>query len=264
MSSHLMEEPWLRACKRLPVGGKARFRCCGRTPAAVLFHKVDAYEMYCHRCHQPAYVKKQFIQLGAATVEPSVQPVPAQIISVSQASPEIQSLAYSFIVSKGLMPDMAGDVSWAPEKKRLLFPVSSGTYLARAMTEYQIPKWLQMGPPVQYAVAAPDAAEHVKTVVLVEDWLSALKLRYVSQRWCGSTVLPVALLGTRLSPKLKSWLVDTKPNVLLALDGDSAGQAGTAVIHRTLRPFVEVREYSKPGHDPKDLQISEILEAFNV
>lgn len=257
-----MIEPWLAACQRLPVGGRSRFRCCGRTPAAVLFNNLDAWEMYCHRCKTMVKERKQFIQLQATTVEPEMQPVPAQLISISQASPEIQSLAYSFIVSKGLMPDMAGDVSWAPEKKRLLFPVSSGTYLARAMTEYQNPKWLQMGPPVQYAVAVPDAAESVQTVVLVEDWLSALKLRYVSQKWCGSTVLPVALLGTRLSPKLKEWLVSTSLPVLLALDSDSAGQAGTVEIRRTLRPFVNVREHFF-GCDPKEAQIKQILEAFD-
>lgn len=259
-----MIEPWLAACQRLPVGGRSRFRCCGRTPAAVLYNNIDAWEMYCHRCKQTAFERKQFIQLNSVVIEPEVQAVPAEVVRISQARPEIQSLAYSFLVSKGLMPEMAGDVSWSPEKKRLLFPVSSGTYLARAMTQYQNPKWLQLGTPVQYAPAMPEQPECIQQIALVEDWLSALKLSYVSTRWFSSKVLPVALLGTRLSPKLKAWLVHTKLPVLLALDGDSAGQAGMGVIHRTLRPFVEVREYSKPGHDPKDLQIAEILEAFNV
>lgn len=291
----MSDAPWLAACKRLAVGQTARFRCCGSTPAAVLYNKPESWQMYCHRCKQPAVELKQFVSLVQPQVLPRVLPAPAHLISVSQASAEIKAHAYSFMVSKGLMPEMLEDALWSEELKRLIFQTGPGTYIARAMHSYQQPKWLMLGGAQSYAiapaqvgiaqtsahtmhsvqntrsinaVAAPvkalDAVADADLLILTEDYLSARKVQYVATHYssCGN-VLAVSLLGTRLQLQLKSRLVQANKPVLLMLDGDPAGDAGTARIARELRPFVPVRSYQIQGLDPKDMQVQQILEGLN-
>lgn len=260
----MSDAPWLAACKRLAVGQTARFRCCGRTPAAVLYNKPESWQLYCHRCKQTAIERKQFVSLVQPQVLPRVLPAPAHLISVSQASAEIKAHAYSFMVSKGLMPDMLEDALWSEELKRLVFKTGPGTYIARAMHEYQQPKWLMLGGAQSYAVGAPakalDAVADAGLLILTEDYLSARKIQYVATHYssCGD-VLAVSLLGTRLQLQLKSKLVQANKPVLLMLDGDVAGDAGTARISLELRPFVPVNSYQIPDKDPKDMTVQEIL-----
>ena len=263
----MADAPWLSACKRLAVGQTARFRCCGRTPAGVLYNKPDAWELWCHRCKTYAKEPKQFVSLVQPQVLPRVLPAPAHLIRVSQAQPEIKAHAYSFMVSKGLMPEMLEDALWSDELKRLVFQTGPGTYIARAMQEHQQPKWLMLGGAQSYAVAAPakalDAPVDAGLIVLTEDYLSARKVQYVSERYMEPTsLLSISLLGTRLQLSLKSKIVQANKPVLLMLDGDAAGDAGTARISRELRPFVPVSSYQIPGLDPKDMQVNQILEGL--
>ena len=263
----MSDAPWLSACKRLAVGQTQRYRCCGRTPAAVLYNKPESWQMYCHRCKQTATERKQFVSLVQPQVLPRVLPAPAHLIRVSQASAEIKAHAYSFMVSKGLMPEMLEDALWSEELKRLVFQTGPGTYIARAMHSYQQPKWLMLGGMQSYAVAAPakapDAAAVAEVIVLTEDYLSARKVQHVaSQYWKSCTVVGIALLGTRLQLLLKSKIVQANKPVLLMLDGDPAGDSGTARISLELRPFVPVSSYQIPGLDPKDMQVHQILEGL--
>lgn len=263
----MSDAPWLSACKRLAVGQTQRYRCCGRTPAAVLYNKPESWQLYCHRCKQTAVERKQFVSLVQPQVLPRVLPAPALLIRISQASAEIKAHAYSFMVSKGLMPEMLEDALWSEELKRLVFQTGPGTYIARAMHSYQQPKWLMLGGMQSYAVAAPakalDAVADAGLVVLTEDYLSARKVQYVANRyWSQTTVLAVALLGTRLQLTLKSAIVQANKPVLLMLDGDPAGDSGTARISLELRPFVPVSSYQIPGLDPKDMQVHQILEGL--
>ena len=262
----MADAPWLAACKRLAVGQTARFRCCGRTPAGVLYNKPESWELYCHRCKSHERERKQFVSMAAPEVLPRVLPAPAHLIRVSRASAEVQAHVYSFMVSKGLMPDMLEDALWSEELKRLVFQTQPGTYIARAMHSYQQPKWLMLGGAQSYAVAAPakalDAVADAGVVVLTEDYLSARKVQYVTEHYSELNARVVALLGTRLQLPLKSKLVQANKPVLLMLDGDAAGDAGTARISRELRPFVPVRSYQIPGLDPKDMQVQQILEGI--
>lgn len=256
-----MDAPWLQACKRLAVGQTARFRCCGRTPAAVIFNKVDAWEMYCHRCHEPQKVRKQYVTLMQPEVLPRVLPAPAQLICISQTSAELQAQLYGFLMSKGIWPEMAGAVYYSEQLKRLVWDLQNGTYLARALHQYQSPKWVLMGQPAQYA----DAGTWLNTgvIVLTEDWLSALKVQYVSEKYGSEPVTAVALLGTRLSLPLKAKLIQLGKPVLLMLDGDGAGYAGRDTVQRTLKPFLQTRSYTIDGLDPKDMTCQQILEGLN-
>lgn len=266
MSSQGLDAPWLRAAKALAVGQSARFRCCGRTPAACIYNKTDSWQIYCHRCHVSATERKQFVSLVTPEILPKVIAAPAHLIRVSQASAEIKTHAYSFMVSKGLMPEMLEDALWSEELKRPVFQTGQGTYIARAMHSYQQPKWLMLGGAQSYAVAAParalDAPVDAGLIVLTEDYLSARKVQYVASKYSQAQVLATALLGTRLQLSLKSKIVQANKPVLLMLDGDAAGDAGTARISRELRPFVPVSSYQIPGLDPKDMQVNQILEGL--
>lgn len=260
----MADAPWLAACKRLAVGQTARFRCCGRTPAAVLYNKPEAWELYCHRCKSHERERKQFVSMAAPEVLPRVLPAPAQLIRVSQAPAEVQAHVYSFMVSKGLMPDMLEDALWSEELKRLVFQTQPGTYIARAMHSYQQPKWLMLGGAQSYAVAAPaKALDAVAVVVVTEDYLSARKVQHVASKYSQMQVAATALLGTRLQLSLKSKLVQANKPVLLMLDGDAAGDAGTARISRELRPFMPVSSYQIPDKDPKDMTVQEILSGLH-
>lgn len=253
----MTEAPWLQACKRLVVGQTARFRCCGRTPAAVLFNKPEAWQMYCHRCKESLSERKQYVSLVQPEVLPRVLPAPAQLIQISQTSAELQTQLYGFLVSKGIMPEMAGAVYYSEQLKRLVWDLQNGTYLARALHQYQQPKWVMLGEPASYAAAQP--LQHpTELVVLTEDWLSALKIQWVSKKYSSVPVTAVSLLGTRLALALKASLIQMNKPVLLMLDNDEAGWAGARMVQRTLKPFLPVHDRVLRD-DPKACNISEIL-----
>lgn len=256
-----MDAPWLQACKRLAVGQTARFRCCGRTPAAVLFNKPDTWQMYCHRCHTSLSERKQYVSLVQPEVLPRVLPAPAQLICISQTSAELQAQLYGFLMSKGIWPEMAGAVYYSEQLKRLVWDLQNGTYLARALHQYQQPKWVMLGQPAQYATTQSLSCECSRFTVLTEDWLSALKVSWVAGKYSSEPVTAVALLGTRLSLPLKAKLIQLGKPVLLMLDNDEAGWAGAKTIQRTLKPFLPVHDRVLRD-DPKACNISEILEGL--
>lgn len=260
MSGPPLDEPWLRAAKALAVGQSARFRCCGRTPAAVLYNKPDTWQLYCFRCHTSLSERKQYVSLVQPEVLPRVLPEPAQLIQIHQTSAELQAQLYGFLMSKGIWPEMAGAVYYSEQLKRLVWDLQNGTYLARALHQYQQPKWVMLGQPAQYASAQP--LQHpTEQVVLTEDWLSALKIQWVSKKYSSVPVTAVSLLGTRLSLALKAALIQMNKPVLLMLDNDEAGWAGAKVVQRTLKPFLPVHDRVLRD-DPKACHISEILEGL--
>lgn len=260
----MIDAPWLRACKRLPVGGSARIRCCGRDKAAVIYNKEASWEMYCNRCKQPQFERKQFVQQIKHVVERPVQPAPADLIRIGDASAEVQSAAYSLLAMKGIMPDMVEDVLWSNASRRMVFPISSSLYLGRAMTPAQHPKWVQYNGKSSFGYIAP-LSQSVQGIALTEDLLSAKKVAHASNRFGSGNIVVVALLGTRLDQKLKLLIAQNNWPVLLMLDGDAAGYDGIKRIRRELKAFsgLRVGEFTRPGDDPKDLEIATILEALN-
>lgn len=260
-----MEQPWLRACKRLAVGQTQRFRCCGRDAAGVLYNNQDAWEYYCHRCKQTARERKQYQRIELHP-EPRVQPsAPADAISVSRASAETQHYVYSFLATKGIMPEMVPEVEWSDSKQRIIFRAGSAV-LGRAVHPKQQPKWVMYGKPTPFAVAVPAVAPAVAararlTVVLTEDYLSSIKIQHAVTSYSALNVQAIAMLGTRLPTQLRAWLIQNQPQVVLMLDNDPAGRAGVVAAKRALRPFMHCREHYFSA-DPKDAEIKEILEAL--
>ena len=262
-----MDQPWLRACKRLAVGQRARFRCCGRDAAGGLYNNPDAWEYYCHRCKQVGKERKQYQRIQLQE-EPRVQPsAPADAICISQAPAETQSFIYGFLTTKGIMPEMVEDAEWSKEKQRIIFRVGSAA-LGRAVHARQQPKWVMYGHPIAFAVAAPAGEPDVAAaaplkVVLTEDYLSARKIQHAVTNYSALNVQAIAMLGTRLPTQLRAWLIQNRPEVILMLGNDPAGHAGVAAARLALRAFMQCREHYFAA-DPKDSEIKEILEALNV
>ena len=260
-----MDQPWLRACKRLAVGQRARFRCCGRDAAGVLYNNPDAWEYYCHRCKQVGKERKQYQRIQLQE-EPRVQPsAPADAICISQAPAETQSFIYGFLTTKGIMPEMVEDAEWSKEKQRIIFRVGSAA-LGRAVHALQQPKWVMYGQPIPFAAAAPAVAPDVAAaaplkVVLTEDYLSAIKYQHAITNYSVTNVQAIAMLGTRLPVQLRAWLIQNKPTVVLSLDNDQAGHSGAAMIRRALRPFMSCHEIYYDG-DPKEATIQELLDGI--
>lgn len=258
----MMDAPWLRAAKRLPVGGVERFRCCGSTKAAVIFNKPDAWEMYCHRCKSSPKERKQFVQMQRVQQEARVQPAPADVINIADARQSVQQNVYSFLATKGIMPDMVEDLQWSDTAQRLVFPVSSGLSLGRATTTWQNPKWIQYSGKSSFVACSP--SHTVTGIILTEDLLSAKKVQYAVNRFGTGDMAAVALLGTRLDKRLKLWIAQNNFPTLMMLDGDEAGHAGVARIKRELRPYVKTGIFYVGGKDPKDLTIKEILDGIEL
>lgn len=260
-----MDQPWLRACKRLPVGQRARFRCCGRDAAGVLYNNPDAWEYYCHRCKQVGKEHKQYQRIQLQE-EPRVQPsAPADAICISQTPAETQSFIYGFLTTKGIMPEMVEDAEWSKEKQRIIFRVGSAA-LGRAVHARQQPKWVMYGQPIPFAAAAPAVAPDAAAaaplkVVLTEDFLSAIKYQHAITNYSAMNVQAIAMLGTRLPVQLRAWLIQNKPKVILSLDNDQAGHSGAAMIRRALRPFMSCHEIYYDG-DPKEATIQELLDGI--
>lgn len=258
----MQDAPWLRIAKSLPVGGQRRFRCCGKDNAAVAFNNPADWSGYCHRCKEPMYVRKQFAEVPTIVHEEPVQAAPADVIKINDATAYEQELAYTFLISKGLMPDMVPNLCYSRAARRLVFPLSSTLSLGRAMMDWMKPKWMQYGGQSAFALTTP-RQQDVQGIVLTEDYLSALKVQYALNHFGDGNLVCAALLGTRLDRRLKLSIAQDKLPVLLMLDGDAAGYAGIERIRKDLRIYTEVKDYTIDGLDPKDMTMQQILEGAN-
>lgn len=258
----MQDAPWLRIAKSLPVGGQKRFRCCGSTKAGVAFNNPAAWSAYCHRCKEPMYERKQYAEAPTIQVERPVQPAPADVISINDASQYERELAYKFLISKGLMPDMVPNLCYSSDARRLVFPLSSTLSLGRAMMDWMQPKWIQFGGQSTFALTTPKK-QNAQAIVLTEDYLSALKVQYASNQFGSGDVVCAALLGTRLDRRLKLLIAQQATPTILMLDGDKAGYEGIERIRKDLRIYTDVRDYTIDGLDPKDMTMQQILEGLD-
>lgn len=170
----------------------------------------------------------------------------------------LQQFLYGFLIQKGIWPDMVGDVYYSEQYKRLVWKLSTGSYIARALHEYQHPKWVVMGESLQWVQLGNTGT----ITILTEDYLSALKVQQVSEKYSSLTVQAIALLGTRLPLGLKAQLIKEGKPIVCMLDDDEAGWNGTASIIKQLKPFVPVHDRHL-NVDPKAAQCSQILEALH-
>lgn len=256
-----MEAKWLQIAKNLPVGTSTRYRCCGSTKAGIAFNNVDSWSSYCFRCHTSLKEFKQYQSLSEGLQQHKVTEVPTDLQKLSECSEYIREVVYKFLLTKGIYPSMIQEAMYSAELKRVLFKVTQSVYMARALNQYQQPKWLQLGGRCQFAVVGqvPEPSK----IVLTEDLLSAIKINYVQREFGTGDVLAVSLLGTKLDTKLRAIIAQSGVPVLCMLDGDTAGYRGTERIQKDLQVHTQVSTYAEQGLDPKDLSCQKLLEVLN-
>lgn len=253
-----MEEEWLRQAKRLAIGQTSRYRCCGKTAAAVIRNETDKWSCLCFRCKGHHVERKQYAQLAVSEVLGRELTAPQDLKPLPELDVGLQQFLYGFLINRGIWPQMAGDVYYSEQYKRLVWKLSTGSYIARALHEYQQQKWVMLGKSLQWAQLGNTGT----ITVLTEDYLSALKVQQVSEKYSSQTVQAVSLLGTRLPLGLKAQLIKEAKPVVCMLDDDLAGWNGTASIIKQLKPFVPVHDRHL-NVDPKVAQCSQILGVIN-
>lgn len=253
----LPDNEWLAKAQALAVGQTKRTYHNEESRANLIVgNDIDRWWSYCHRCHEGGVVMKEHVVIGAEVEQQSrLMPWPSDALPPG-AVPDVYRSVYSQMLRKGIdlntmLPGVPMFLSVA--QGRLLLGSSQG-WLGRAIGPVQ-PKWCCYGqrPPV-YAMHPAD--QITGPVVLTEDYLSALKLR-----WSGVPATPVAVLGTSLHTRLMSALLPVT-EVFIAFDGDKAGRDGTVAVARRLRGLGKVvRECVVPdGLDPKDMHAKQLRE----
>lgn len=263
MSDRLPPDEWLPQAKALHVGQKRRVRHGFEATAAMdVYNNGDSWTAYCHRCHKNGWVPKQHQRIQEARVEPDrVQPVPADVIHITQAGQYEQRRIWELLVQKGCPPGvLPEEVIWYSQSSNRILLRQGKQALGRALNLKQLPKWLAYGewwnqPRVwwtRYRAAGP--------MVLVEDALSSYKVAKAIEHYAPeSNVSVLATLGTTVTSLLLPMVQGR--DVLCMYDGDKAGADGSAAVKRRLAVFGGTFKDIRPSQgDPKDMTLEAIYE----
>lgn len=259
------ETEWLGRAKRLAIGMHVRVKHLSERRAnMVIAHESDRYWCYCQACKEGGVVMKDHVLLGDAP------PVPAPAnrllpddLCLATEQPYVQPIS-AFLARKGMDFTFFGgnSVHYSPTQRRLVLQdAASGTSLGRDLTDRSAAKWI-----VYNTRSYTDGKylgglwPHPKSVcVVVEDAFSYFKIKWALRMFQQDFNVCCAL-GTRLSDNLVLDLTKCS-GVLLMLDGDSPGVAGTLDGSRRLRGVgIKVAGANAPwGLDPKDMQLHDIV-----
>lgn len=258
----LHRDDWLKAAQSLAIGQKRRIKHgFERTAALDVYNNEDSWSAYCHRCHVGGRVMKEHQSVRRAVLEPDrIQPVPATIKRLAEASEYEQRQAWSLLISKGCPPGVIPEEDlWIDQSVRRVMLTSkhSERCLGRALDTWRLPKWLPYGAwhgqPMVWTTRTGAGAQ-----VLVEDALSGYKVAKAIQLYAStSSVGVVATLGTVITDRFLPHLVSHP--VLCMYDGDSAGMDGLSAVRKRLAVWGQpVHDLRPVKGDPKN----ETLEAL--
>ena len=258
----LPHNEWLAKAQALPVGqSKRTYHNEENRANLVVGNDVDRWWAYCHRCHEGGVLMKEHVDLSQAVQQQErVMPWPADAVPFG-TDPVISQYAWRSMLGKGidLHTMLPGVPMYTSKDQQRLIVGSAQGWLGRALGNVQ-PKWVAYrspGKPVPvYATHPHDTVQG--TVVLTEDYFSALKIRWSTY---GRPLTGVACLGTSLHTRLLAAIL-VCDRVLVAFDGDGAGRDGTVAVARRLRALGKpVTELHVPdGLDPKDMRSDQIKE----
>lgn len=296
--SGLPYEEWLPLAQALPVGQTCRrwHRTEGR-PNLLVSNKPEGWSSWCFACNAGGFKPKEFVRVQPqAEPDRPRQGFPPDYIDIDECEPRVQYRIAVFLARKGLdlHHHLAGiHVGYSAAQDRLVLECWGQRpgvhWLGRALGDRQ-PKWITystvvsgyaeyampnpyspectvpsvrryLGPHIDQWLGRPETPATSRSFVVVEDYLSALKVAHAAPH-----ALPVASLGTRLSNSLVELILDSGGPVCIMYDGDQAGARGSSAGARRLRGLgVPVREVRPPaGLDPKDLTIQGIQELLEV
>lgn len=233
--SCLHPSEWLHLAKKLPVGRTERvYHGAEKRNNLVVKNLTDKYTAWCFACHKGGVHQKEFVKV-LDDVRPTNRKAgdPGFLRSINLALPDL-NIPYSDIVmflhSKHMTLDYIQHLNpqWSAQDKRIVLSTEDQC-VGRDITGHSPSKWYKYYGDCSYVRATP-AALAGKTVVLTEDLFSACKGCYFApDDW-----LFISLMGTSLYNDLLVQLLQAKEVVML-LDGDDAGRAGTHSVIRALR-----------------------------
>ena len=259
----MQEHEWLSVAQSLPVGMSKRiYHGAEHRPNLVVRNLPDKWTAYCFACKEYAEKHKDFVRI-LEEVQPSNQ-VDDNIGSlVSLDDPKAMYLAPMhdialFLHKKHMSISLLSpyNPAWDYTHKRLTLTLPSGL-IGRDIYGRSSIKWYVYYNAINYGSANGSNELNKDTLVLTEDFLSAIKL----QRYCPDYQV-IALLGTSLPKALERALIASKPSmVYMFLDGDEAGWRGTTKILRHIQCLgINAVDVSLESGDPRELSGAEIID----
>lgn len=256
----LDKSEWLADAQRLPVGRGARIHHgAERRPNMIIRNLPDRWAAYCHSCHAGDTVMKDMVKL----VQPQQMPKerlaassnPGPLVGIS-SSPAVFRECVLHWQSKNMSEVLMrwANPMYSPQDRRIVYTTPDGQ-IGRDLTGTSNAKWHSYTNARFMRGAFREFTD--KVVVITEDLYSAARVTaYLPEEYLG-----VAALGTRIHIDLVLELMRCK-HVLLAFDGDAAGDDGRVHAQRQLSllgiPYSAVQVPA--GLDPKDLSPEQIQE----
>ena len=257
---------------------------CSTSNVLRIENSVEGYKMYCFKCR-----KYLFVSTFNSPKERARRKVAFDAYKEAKANSSLE-LPLDFsqnIPSKGLHWLGQGgwtismirhyNIGYSEKLDRIVIPVQTSGYLARAVESWQRPKYLEKVPEgvmwesrrknsqsilveiygkskeQNYSTDKPVESEgYSEYAVVTEDILSAGR--------CGNLMKAYALLGTSLGTTQLSTLMNYK-KIHLWLDPDKGGYDGVKKAINRLRLFSEVHVVNS-SVDPKKLTNKEIKECL--
>lgn len=204
---------------------------CGPGRKLIVSRDGGRVSWFCVRCHdtgmqriqetheqQLSRLRRQAAQDAACSVD---MPEP-RVYAIDQWPPGAALWLYKAGLSRARLGELG--VYYHPDSDRVVIPVGTNFYQARAHQPGRVPKYLSPTPRPKgvHPVWGEGCA-----VVLTEDVLSAIKVSACMQAR--------ALIGTSLSEEALTWVLAQDKPVLTWLDPDEAGRTHAAPIRRKLR-----------------------------
>jgi hypothetical protein len=244
----LPKSEWLKEAQTLAIGMTQRFYhgAEGR-PNMVVRNMPDRYTAYCHSCHEGAvFFKEQVKHSATVTVEDKESYYIYTPMTVAD-----RRRVTILLQEKGMCSDYLRQFKLSiHDGKRLMFHTPDQV-IGRDLTGHSKAKWLTYSGTRAYIRCREWSIDDALYVILTEDLFSAAKWDYFTP----DNYLGISLCGTELGTLLSALLNNTHVIVILSLDGDAAGDAGTAKIKRTL-DILGIRNLTRQpprNHDPKDM-----------
>lgn len=261
---------WLESAQRLPIGGKCRVRHNFESRSnLMLFNNGDSWSCWCFACNEGGKVYKEHAQLIPNDLPCTTLPlkIPGDCRALQDASQEDKHKVYKYLLKRGLDPKVNMDgveVLVSPSTGRLLLKQQGGAYVGRGYLGQKV-KALTFcnGIAPKYAHHPADPGDFKdKVVVLTEDYLSALKVRFAMKE--HGDVVVVSVQGSSIPTAIIPKLLNAK-SIQIMLDGDAPGIAGAKKIYHRLKGLIQhVSIINTPlGKDPKDLHSKEIRRLLN-
>lgn len=258
---------WLQIAKELAIGQKIRIQHCNSNETRIVNHDIKGYSWYCFRCKETGFVPAKERTINELVTYKKLKLAQEQLSRggvvrlPKDFTPELPKHAMLWFLKYGISDEVIKkfNIGYSPKLDRIILPIYSGDELValqmRAANPADKPKYLNVSGHKTHA-ALFEAGDKdyqgikTKTVYIVEDILSAIKL--------GKIHNTVSILGTNMTNERAMKIKNRYSDVVLWLDGDTAGRKGLrdAIIQMKLFGLKVFKIQTEK--DPKEYSLEEI------